>query len=250
MPTQAGDTKRSDAENWAPPVSRLHVDAELAQAGSINVEGKQLTGPLRGFGQMWQRTFRVRLPGVDLKPSEVIQTWRENFQSFWPKGNTFYGSVSKGIAPGQVAVLHLGEVGGQPIMSTGIYVIYSDEESFAFMTPEGHPIAGMNTFSAFRDADECVNAQVQCLVRAGDPLYELGMKLFGMKKMEDAFWMHTVKTLAAHFGVDASPEYTELLVDPRWQWKYAGNIWQNAGARTALYTMLAPFRRLRRSNPA
>ncbi|MEP7199618.1 MAG: hypothetical protein ABI874_07365, partial [Chloroflexota bacterium] len=104
----------------------------------------------------------------------------------------------------------------------------------------------MNTFSAFRDADECVNAQVQCLVRAGDPLYEIGMKFFGMKKMEDAMWLHTVKALAAHFGVDAKPEYTETLVDPQWQWKQAKNIWHNAGARTALYTMLSPLRWMRK----
>ena len=250
MSNQNSATEARDASHWAKTVSKLHVGDVSALAAGVNVEGKQLTGPLRGFGQMWQRTFRVRLPGVNLKPAEVIKAWRENFPTFWPKGNKFYGSVSKGIAPGEVAVLHLGEVGGQPLMSTGIYVIYADDESFAFMTPEGHPIAGMNTFSAFLDPDDCLTAQVQCLLRAGDPIYEIGMKFFGMKKHEDEFWLHTMKALAAHFGVDAKPEYVETLVDPKWQWKQAKNIWHNAGARTALYTLAAPLRRLRKRGKA
>ncbi len=148
------------------------------------------------------------------------------------------------IAPGEGAVLHLSEVAGQPLISTGIMVIYADEESFAFMTPAGHPIAGMNTFSAY-DADGCTAAQVQCLVRANDPIYEIGMKLGILSKIENDFWLHTVKAVAAHFAVDAQPEWQETLVDPRWQWKRAKNIWQNAAARTALYTMTAPLRWIR-----
>lgn len=49
-------------------------------------------------------------------------------------------------------------------------------------------------------------------------------------------------TLAAHFGVDAAVEQSIVVVDRRWQWRYARNIWQNAGIRSAL---LAPVRWLR-----
>jgi hypothetical protein len=31
--------------------------------------------PLQGFGQMWQKTFRIRLNGAQVKPAEVIKTW-------------------------------------------------------------------------------------------------------------------------------------------------------------------------------
>ena len=36
-------------------------------------------------------------------------------------------------------------------LSTGVLVLYADEESFTLMTPQGHMFAGWITFSAFDD---------------------------------------------------------------------------------------------------
>ena len=105
--------------------------------------------------------------------------------SFWPEGNRFYAPFT-GIAPGDVAVLNLSAPGGMTL-STGVMVIYADEESFTFMSPEGHMFSGWITFSA-HEREGATVAQTQVLIRANDPLWELVMRVYGFKK-EDEFWM-------------------------------------------------------------
>src|SRR3989304_6068502 len=150
--------------SWALPVSKLKTEDISSEAVNLNVDGRRLTGPIQGFGQMWQKTYKVRLPGVTLTPHEIVDAWKKNFGSFWPKGNRFYGSVI-GIAPGEVAVLNLAGPGGVPLVSTGVLVIYADAISFSFMTPEGHTFAGMITFGVAEEEGAPI-AQVQLLVRA------------------------------------------------------------------------------------
>lgn len=232
--------------NWASPVDKLNVAGLPAGAVNLNVAGRQVASPLQGFGQMWQKTYRIRFNGGSATPREVVRTWRENFSSFWPKNNYFYGA-SGPIKPGDVAVLNLAGPGGMtapggaPVISTGILVIYADEESFSFMTPQGHMFAGMNTFSAYEE-DGVTYAQVQALIRASDPLYEITFRLGIGHKMEDDFWMATLQNLAAHFGAHGTPTLTRVLVDPSLQWSKAGNIWHNAAVRTTLYLITTPFR--------
>lgn len=242
------DEGKSREAAWAKPVSKLRVPEIPAEALNLNVEGRQVAGALQGFGQMWQKTYWVRLSGATVTPAEVIQIWKEKFPQFWPKGNRFYGPMT-GIAPGEVAVLNLagpGGVtgpGGMPVISTGIMVIYADGESFTFMNPEGHMFAGWITFSAHEQEGSTV-AQAQVLVRASDPLWELVMRLFGYKK-EDEFWHYTLKSLATHFGVDGQVQMHATCVDPRLQWSQAKNVWHNAAVRTALYTAGSPLRWVR-----
>ena len=86
-------------------------------------------------------------------------------------------------------------------LSTGVLVMYADEESFTLMTPQGHMFAGWITFSAFEDDDGVTCAQAQVLMRASDPLYEIGMTMGGHGQ-EDRHWEHTLRELARHFGVE------------------------------------------------
>jgi hypothetical protein len=62
---------------------------------------------------------------------------------------------------------------------------------------------------------------------------------------EDAFWKHTVESLAAHLGVQTQAVITTELVDPRVQWSAARNVWHNAAIRTGLYMLGAPVRWVR-----
>jgi len=231
MTTPPDRTKPRESA-WAKPVDRLEVSAVPAGAINLNVEGRQLTGPLQGFGYMWQKTYRVRLSGADVTPAEVIRTWKEKFPTFWPKGARFYGPLS-GIAPGEVALINLAGPGGMPL-STGILVIYADEESFTFMTPAGHMLSGWITFSAYEEQGTTV-AQAQVLIRANDPFYEIMMRLMGHRK-EDEQWHHVLRSVAAHFGVNAVVEQQAACVDHRLQWAQARNIWYNAAIRTAMFT--------------
>lgn len=245
MTTEAnGSTQRDVESTWAKPVDKLKVSA--AGAGvNLNVDGRKLSSPLRGFGQMWQKTYRIRLEGASVDPKDLVKAWKENFPQFWPEGNHFYGRVG-GMQPGDVALLNLTGLpgiqvpGGMPLISTGVMVIYADDESFSFMTPEGHMFAGMITFSAFQE-DGTV-AQVQALIRANDPLYEISFRLGFGHKVEDDFWHQTLINLAAYFGAGGDVTQEMVLVDPRVQWSQAGNLWHNAAIRTGMYMAMAPVR--------
>jgi hypothetical protein len=119
-------TRERDAANWAKPVDRLSASG-VAGASVDSVSGKRVSGPLQGFGQLWQKTFRVRLEGAELSPQELIATWKANFPSFWPGGARFYAPLA-GIAPGEVALLDVPPVPGSPVkMSTGVMVMYADD---------------------------------------------------------------------------------------------------------------------------
>lgn len=225
---------------WAAPVDRLKMTGAPGEAVNLNVEGRKLTGPVHGFGQLWKKTYQIRLSGARVTPQEVISSWKARFPRFWPSGNWFYGPP-EGITPGSVALLNLagpGNVnllGGAPVISTGIMVIYADEESFTFMTSEGHMFAGVITFSAF-ELDSTTVAQVQAFVRANDPIYELTFRLGFGQEMEDKFWRATLANLAAEFGVRAEATQKVSCLDPNVQWREAGNIRYNAAIRTAIST--------------
>ena len=113
-------------------------------------------------------------------------------------------------------------------------------------------MSGWNTFSAYRDEDGTTVAQIQSLARANDPIYELGFRIVGSTTQE-RIWTHVLKSLAAHFGVNEPVSLEKVCVDPNLQWSYVKNVWQNAGARSMLYTMVGVGRRvrglMRRRNP-
>jgi hypothetical protein len=233
----------SDAGNWAANSGRLNVANAPQGALNINVNGKLLMSPIQGFGKMWQKTYRTRLVGAETTPASVIQEWKANFPRFWPVGNRFYGPIT-GIAPGEVGLIDL-TLPGKAKLSTGVLVLYADEESFTLMTPQGHIFAGWITFRAFDDAGVTV-AEAQVLMRANDPIYELGL-FFGGHAQEDRFWQHTLTQLAAHFGVKANVETRTVCIDNGRQWRRAGNIWHNATVRTAIYMTTLPPRAVVRS---
>ena len=259
MTTPSSSPPSRDAGNWARPVDKLSTANVQAGGLQINVAGKHLTGPIRGFGQMWQKTYWVRFNGSTAAPVEIVKVWKAEFPNFWPKGNRFYGPLT-GIKPGEVAVLNLAGPGGvtapgdTPMIATGIMVIYADDESFSFMTPQGHMFAGMITFSAERETNPVDGteqtelttcAQVQALVRASDPIYEIGFRL-GLLKQEDIFWKQTLTALADFFGVHGEePDLKIVLVDPKVQWAQAKNVWHNSAVRTGLYILATPVRWLR-----
>jgi hypothetical protein len=237
---------RRDAGYWAKPFVALDVKEEFVptEAININVEGWQVTSPIQGFGKLWRKRHAVSLAGVSVTPAEVVRTWKEHFGEFWPKGNRFYGPLT-GIAPGEVAVLNLNlMVPGGTKLSTGVLVLYADEESFTLMTPEGHIFAGWITFSAHVE-DGVTVPQIEILMRPSDPFYEIGMTLFG-HRIENRFWEQTLANVAAYYGLQAKATTTVECVDARYQWRRITNVWHNAAIRTAIYLAGTPFRRVGR----
>jgi hypothetical protein len=229
-------------ESWAKSVSRLEVTDVPDGAVNLNVEGRRLTSPIQGFGKMWQKTYQVRVPAERVSAVDLIAAWKENFREFWPDGNHFYGALT-GIAPGDVALLNM-TLPGRMKLSTGVMVLYADEESFTLMTPQGHMFAGWITFSA-TELDGETMAQAQVLMRASDPIFEMGLAMGGHKQ-EDRFWEHTLTALAAHFGHEGEVDTKVVCVDKKRQWSKWTNVWHSAAIRSTLYTLSAPARLVRR----
>lgn len=238
-PGEAPAGAARDEGRWALGIRRLKVPDMPRQARNINVDGRRAVGPAEGFGQLWQKTYRLRIDKADVKPADVIRALKENFPSLQPAHNKFYPSAA-GIAPGEIVLIDSSTPGGP--VSTGVLVLYADDTSFSFMTPQGHPESGWVTFTAFEEGGRTV-VQIQGLARAGDPLYEAAFRLAG-SKMQVRIWTYLLQSLAQHLGVEPEVEVKAEVLDGRLHCSRAGNIWYNAQVRTLLYVAISPLRRI------
>lgn len=238
------DARRDPQTTWAKPIDRLAMGDVPAEAINLNVSGKRLSGPLQGFGQLWQKTYRVRFEGADPTPQEVVSVWKREFGTFWPANARFYAPFAE-IAPGEVGLIN-NDVPGRQVLSTGVMVIYADDESFTFMTPEGHVFAAWITFSAERENDGHTAAQIRALIRASDPFFE-ALLLASGHGQENRHWETTLTNLAARFGATGTASTEQVCVDSKRQWRQAGNIRHNSAIRSGLWMMTHPRRMFRRA---
>ncbi len=235
---------RDASTAWAKPVNRLHVGDVAGTAMNLNVEGRRLTGPVQGFGQLWQKTYRIRLAGTEVTPEEVVAWWKGHLPDIMPDDSRFYPSLT-GVKPGEVLLINAtlpGIPGGMPV-STGVLILYADDESFSVMTPDGHPESGFNTFSSY-DEEGVTVCQIQSLARANDPIYEFGFRFMGGDAQQERIWRHVLTGLAHQFGVDGEVTVKKTCVDSRLQWGQVKNLWHNAVIRTTLALPLRAMRRL------
>jgi hypothetical protein len=234
-------TSTAEQENhWAKAVSRLSVSHVPKGAINLNVTGRRLAGPIQGFGKMWQKTYQISLPRERVSAVDLISTWKQHFPDFWPEGNNFYAPLT-GIEPGEVALLNM-TLPGRMKLSTGVMVLYADEESFTLMTPQGHMFAGWITFSATERGD-VTGAQAQVLMRASDPIFELGLALGGHRQ-ENTFWAQTLTAVASHFGHSGPVDTQVVCVDKRRQWSRWGNIRHSSAISSTGYMLATPLRAL------
>jgi anti-anti-sigma factor len=220
---------------WARSVVRLTVKDIPSQAVNINVEGRQTTSPVKGFGRLWDKRYKLRLDHLDLDPEQIVFLWRSEFPRFWPAGNRFYPSGNASIVPGTVAVLNLTLPGGL-VLATGLMVIYADETSFSFITIQGHILSGWIVFSCYRENDATI-VQVNPIFRASDPLMEVGMRL-GAAKQEDQFWHATLTNFAKRLDVHGELSQQDILIDPGVQWSEFKNLRYSAAMRSFVYMPL------------
>ena len=59
--------------------------------------------------------------------------------------------------------------------------------------------------------------------------------------------VRTLSNLAARFGATGTPTTEQLCVDPKRQWRQAGNIRHNSAIRSGLWMMTHPHRMFRRA---
>ncbi len=245
--TEAMDAALS--ANWARPVEQIETDEVPPGVITVNVEGREVVNPTHGFGQLWRRTYRVRLKGVQSTPAAVMAFWKEHFPEFQPEENRFR-PTSDGVQPGEMVyidtkLMDAPGIGNLTPMASGVMVIYADDVSFTVMTPEGFPVSGWNTFSVYEEDGDLI-AQVQGLERATDPIYEFGYRFMGGEQKQDKTWKHVLHSLAAAYGLDAEVDATKTCIDPSLQWDKVSNVWNNALIRTTLYKATSPLRWLLR----
>jgi len=226
---------------WARSVERLSMGFIPDEAMDINVQGRETTGPVRGFGRLWDKRYRLRIEDAAPDPREIVSLWKEEFPDFWPAGNRFFPSGGSPISPGTLAVLNLRLPGGL-VVATGLMVIYVADSSFSFISIGGHVIAGWITFSSFRKGDATI-VQVHPMFRPSDPLMEFSFRI-GAGGEEDRLWHATLGNLAARLGVRGAVEQRDRLVDGRFQWGEAGNILFNAPVLSSFYM---PFYLMKRA---
>ncbi len=227
-------------DRWAKPVSRLSLKTMPAEAVNLNVRGRRVAGPIQGFGQLWQKTYRISLPG-NISPGQAVSILKENFTKFQPPANRFY-PPPEGIRPGEVILINADTPGG--LIVTGVMVLYAAPESFTFITPQGHPEAGWVTFSSFKQGDS-TTVQIQGLARAGDPVYELAFRIAG-SKLQQGIWTHVLQSMLKHLGVEGEVQVTPVCLDTRLQWSRFFNVFLNAQILSMLYAPVLLLRRLLR----
>lgn len=223
--------------NWAKPVDELYVDwVTPIEARKLNVIGRKAVGPVSGFGPLWQKTYRLYFDGSLASPEIAVKVMKENFPSFQPSCNRFYPSPS-GISAGEVVLIDSMTPAGP--VSTAVMVMYSDNLSFTFVTPQGHPEAGWVSFSAYKEGRRTV-AQICGLARAGDPLFEAAFRIAG-SKMQVRIWTHVLASLAAYLGTPADISYEARCIDQAMQWSQVSNTRYNAQIITLLREPLRWF---------
>lgn len=218
--------KQSD-EGWAPFIEKINVTERPEGALVKNMHNRPVQGQIKGFGKMWQKTFWLMIDKPELTPADVINTLKQNFVAFQVPENFFY-PTSKGLTPGALVFIDSATPGG--VVSTGIYVLYMDDTSFTYITPLGHPEAGWITFSA-REEEGKIRLQIQGLVRASDPFFEIAYAIAG-QAFQEKIWLNVLTQMAKHLGIEDNGQMVKYKPSNSFQWGKFGNIWYNAQLRS------------------
>ena len=153
------------------PTAESHA-ADQPRRRELGAAGRSAVGRRgrRRQGRRRHRQARVRpAPGVRPAVAEVVHgppRWRghdaggrhRDLEGALPRRSGRRASASTrrcpGSSPARSALLEIRRCPGAPVkLSTGVLVLYADDESFTFMTPEGHTLSAWITFSARRDGD-------------------------------------------------------------------------------------------------
>ena len=204
----------------------------------------QVVSPIQGFGRMWQKTYRVPLDGANVTPAEVIEVWKTDFPEFWPKGSQFFAPLT-GIAPGEVARSRRPR--RRLKLSTGVLVLYADDESFTLMTPQGHMFAGWITFSAF-DEDGATDRPVPGADAGAGPAVRARDRRSAATARRTALVAHAARARRPASASRREPVTSVVCVDRGGSGAKAANVWHRTpGYARASTPTTAPLRKLGRS---
>jgi anti-anti-sigma factor len=223
---------------WTPPIKRIAVPQMPPEALNLNVNGRRTTGPVQGFGPLWEKIYTLDLSDTNLPPEQIIGILKSHFPEFQPPENRFY-TTAAGIKPGEVILINASTPGG--MVATGVLVLFADERAFTFITPMGHPEAGWVSFGAFIEGGHTI-IQVHSLARASDPAYEIAFRIAG-SNIQQHIWTYLLQSLARYTGSSSAVQFQKQCLDGSLQWENFFNIFWNAQARSMLYFISHPFRK-------
>ena len=229
--------KQSDA-GWSPKLDRLRVTERPEGVFTKNMDGRRIIGQLHGFGQMWEKTYWLNMKKAGIKKEDVILAMQQHFVEFQPSENSFY-LTSKGIAPGEMIFIDPRTPGG--IVSTGVMVLYMDDNNLTFITPQGHPEAGWITFSV-DEREDSVYVQIQGLVRASDPFFDLAFNIAG-SKFQETIWKHVLSLLAKYLDVEDNVQMKKYSPSTDLQWSKSRNMLYNSQLRSLPLNITSLFKR-------
>jgi hypothetical protein len=191
-----------------------------------NVQDRPAAHQTTGFGQLWYKRLAVRfLPG---EPAvAVMESWKAHLQELWPESGTVF-VPRRWFREGDL--LGLDVAIGPLTLSSGVVVFESSETALRLVPPEGHMFAGWVELST-RDCGAEVEASVTVEMRAGDPLYEVGLALGGHRR-EELFWAEMLRNLARRYGSRPPVHLLRRRVDAHRHWRYAANVRYNAMLNT------------------
>jgi hypothetical protein len=64
--------QEAQREHWAQPMDHIVTDEVPPGAMTVNVQGRDVVNPTHGFVQLWRRTYRIKLIGVQSSTAEVM----------------------------------------------------------------------------------------------------------------------------------------------------------------------------------
>ena len=231
-----------DATNWAKPVSTLNV-AEVPE-GAIEPQrrGQAAREPDPGLRQ----DVAEDLPGAPAARDACAgrADRRPGSSASRSSGRRATTSTRRSPASRPVRSRCSTDAARQMKLSTGVMVLYADEESFTLMTPQGHMFAGWITFSATR-ARRRDGRQAQVLMRASDPIFELGPGDGRPPPGGPVLGATRSANVAAHFGEpEARGRRPRSCASTRKrQWSQWRNVWHSSAIRSTLYMVGAPAAR-------
>ena len=81
--------QQAEREHWARPMDHIETGEVPPGAMTVNLQGRDVVNPTHGFGQLWRRTYRVKLNGVQSSTAEVMKYWKDHFPSSSPTRTAF-----------------------------------------------------------------------------------------------------------------------------------------------------------------
>ena len=146
-------------------------------------------------------------------------------------------------SPARSALLEIQPMPGAPVrLSTGVIVLYADDESFTFMTPEGHTLSAWITFSA-RSRWRCGRRRRRRRSSGRPTRSTRSPTCSAATARTTSSGRRRCATSRIMVGVpEPVVDVQVACIDGNRQWRYWRNVRNSATIRSARRTVTAPIR--------